>query len=166
MPISVSNAFREIMFAENTDEWVAVLLELEHPQYVGTFRVTTAGHRLSEFPLKYGIIHNSEEYIFVPMEFQLPADLDGGAHNARLVIENISRDLLVFIRSIQTPGKCTIKIISSINVNFVEREFPVLDIKGATWNAETITIEMGLNALDTEPIPADTFNPAGFPALF
>jgi len=166
MPITVSNAFREAMFAENTKEWAAVLLELTHPLYPDIFRVTTAGVRISEAPLKYGIVHNGVEYLFVPMEFQLPADIEGAAHNARLVIENISRDLLVFVRSIEPGGKCTIKLISSINVNFVERQFPLLDIKAATWNAETITIEMGLDALDSEPIPADTFNPSGFPALF
>jgi len=166
MPVTVSNAFREAMFSENTKHWVAVLLELSHPLYAGTLRVTTAGTRLSEFPLKYGLLHNSVEYLYVPMEFQLPPDIEGSAHNARLVIENVSRDLLIFVRSIEAGGKCTIKLISSININFVERQFPQLDIKAATWNAETITVEMGLDALDAEPIPADTFNPSGFPALF
>jgi hypothetical protein len=48
----------------------------------------------------------------------------------------------------------------------VEIEFPELDIVGAQYDANSIQMEMQVDALVTEPFPADTFTPSNFPGLF
>lgn len=167
MPITIPLDARASMYAERTGNYPIGLFDFSHPDMVGITRVCTSGvTRISDSPYILGLTSNGEDYIYVPMSVQLPDDVEGRASNAKIMIENVSRDMLTFVRTVTTPGLCDISIVMSDDLDTIVRAYPTLDLRSAGWNSELITFELGLDAMDTEPIPSDSFNPATFPGLF
>lgn len=164
---SLSLTLTEAMNAQESGETPIALLTFEHPDFPGPLRLSSdPTTRLSENPLQYGTVSDSETYLFCPMSIQLPDDMDERAPNARLAIENVSRELVAFIRSVTTPGTCRIVVVLASAPDTVEVEWPILDVKGVQYNANILTVELGLDALETEPFPSGAFVSSYFPGLF
>lgn len=167
MSRSVSLSLREAMNAQETGEVVITLVRIEHDDLDGALLLSSdPTEMLSENPLVYGTVHGGEDYIFCPMEILLPDDIDERAPTARLMIANVGRELVAAVRSVLTPAEVTVFCVLASAVDDVEIEWAPLDLRGVQYNAETITIEIGEDAMDTEPFPARTFSASGFPALF
>lgn len=164
---SVSLTLTEAFTAQESGEVPVVLMTFEHQDFAGPLRLSSdPTTRLSEDPLQYGIVSNGDTYLFCPMSVQLPDDMDERAPAARLMIENVSRELVAFIRSVTTPGTCRIVLVLASDPDTMEVEYPILDLRGVQYNADTLTVELGLDALDTEPFPAGAFVPSSFGGLF
>ena len=157
------------MYAEDTDEVVIILLTIGHPSWAETYYVSSnATDRLSTDPLIYKTTSNGINYIWAPFQIRLPDDVEEQAPTAQFVIENISRDIVARIRSVDTrQGRATldIQLIKASAPNTVEINYPLFDIVDASYNANVITFTAQIDAMVEEPFPAYTFNPAGFPAL-
>jgi hypothetical protein len=167
MSRSVSLTFRGAMYAQNATEIPVVLLTLSHPDFPDTLRLSSdPTTRLTTTPLTYGTTSQGHDYLFCPMAISLPDDMDERAPTARVVIENVGREIIDLVRSVTTPGTCTLQMVLASNPNTIEIEFPTLDIRGVQYNANVITVEMGIDALDQEPFPAGLFTPSAFPGLF
>lgn len=164
---SVSLTLTEALTAQESGEVPVVLMTFEHQDFAGPLRLSSdPTTRLSEEPLQYGTVSDSETYIFCPMSIQLPDDMDERAPTARLSIENVSRELVAMVRSITTPGTCRIVLVLASDPDTIEVEYPILDLRGVQYNADTLTVELGLDALDTEPFGSGAFVPSYFGGLF
>lgn len=167
MSRTISALLRSALYSQESGEVAVVLFTMTHVDWPGTFRVCTdPTTRLSDTPLTYGIVSNGQTFTYHPMQVSLPDDIDERAPTARLVIDNINRDLVAFARTVQGPGACTIQIVLASTPNVVEITFPALDIRGVSGNDQALTVEFGIDALETEPFPAGKFVPSQFPGLF
>jgi len=167
MSRTVSLTFRQASYDQETDKFPVVLITLQHPDIPGIARLSSdPTERLSETPLRYGTESNGHIYLFAPMSVQLPDDVGERAPMARIVIENVSRELVERARSVTTPGTASIQVVLSSSPNDVEYDTPEFDIRGFRGDAESLTLELGLDSLTDEPFPAGVFAPSGFPGLF
>lgn len=156
------------MYGERTGEVVVVLMEISHPSFATVYVSSNPTTRVSTEPLTYKTVSNGIDYIYVPFTLQIPDDNDDQAPSTRFAIENISRDLVGQIRSVDiTQGRATvtIKLCLASDPDFIEVEFPEFDITSAGFNANAVIIEAQIDAMTDIPYPSHTFNPAWFPGL-
>lgn len=167
MARTLSLTFRNAMMAENTGAVVVALLTISHPLYLQPLRISSdPTQRITDVPLTYATISRGNTYTFVPMTLVLPDDIDERAPTARLIVDNISRELITAIRSFTSPPKCSMELVLSDSPNVVEVAYPEFDIKNTQYNPNSITFELAIESLTDEPLPAGSFNPSGFPGLF
>jgi hypothetical protein len=168
MPRTISLNLRNALYAQNTNEVPVVLIKLWATDVPGTvIRISTDPTTLiSTAPQIYGTLSGGAWHYFYPIMVQLPDIIDERAPTAKLAIENVSRDMVSFVRNMAAPGKCDIKVVLAATPNTIEIDYPDFDILSSQYNESILSIEVGLNALDQEPFPAGLFTPAGFPGLF
>lgn len=167
MSRTVSVTMREAMNSQETSEITVGLLTITHPSFPTPLLLSSdPTERLSDEPLTYGTTSRGDTYIFCPMVVSLPDDIGERAPTARLMIENISQNIVEKIRGISEPGIGKLEIVLASSPDDVEIGYPDFEIKRAVYNANIITLELSIDALTDEPFPADTFNPSGFPGLF
>lgn len=153
-------------FAPQMGDEPVFLLTLQHPDFPTVARISTSGTRVSDSPLIYEFVSDGETYTFAPVGVKSPDDIDERGPVAQLVVENVSRDLVAFARSVTTRGTCAIQLVDATDHDLVIRDWPEFDIMRCGYNANTITFELGLDALNAVAYPADTMGPSTFGAIF
>ena len=157
MSRSISNTFTEAMFAPNTAEVPLVFLELTSDDFAtlrfvnNTADVTSNGDLYTAFPFM----------VDVPPEAsatQLPL--------SPLRIDNVSREIIEEIRSIDTPPKANIFLALHSTPDTIEAGAWEFTLLNATYDSDTIQGSLGFEDILNELFPYGTFNPKDFPALF
>ena len=95
------------MYGQQTDEVVVGLLTFTHPSWPEPIRISSDRTEvLSYEPLTYATTSRGEIYYWVPFFMTLPDDAEDQAPAAFMSIENVSRDLIAPIRTLdQREGK-------------------------------------------------------------
>lgn len=164
---TISLTMRHAMMDEHTGAVVIALFTLTHPDQLDPLYVSSdPTTRISDVPLVYATPSRGNDYLFVPITLALPDDIDERAPTARVIFDNASRDLIEAARSFDTPPKCKIELILSTSLDAVEVEYPEFDVMNIQYNANQITMELSIESLTDEPMPAGSFTPSGFGGLF
>jgi len=109
----------------------------------------------------------AREFIFIPIEVELPQETDSGETSCRLTINYVTQELIDLIRSSLTkPADVAIELVLSSSTNTIEAEFTSFFITNVNYNATQITFELNMIPLSREPFPAYNFTPLYFPGLF
>ena len=119
-------------------------------------------------PLQYKTVSRGDDYLFAPFSITLPDDIEGQAPVCNFMIENISRDLIAIVRSVdltQGAPTLTIELVTSATPDTVEIEYPTFEIRSVQYNANSLTFTAQIDAMVDIPYPAGAFDPSGFPAL-
>jgi hypothetical protein len=162
---TISATARAAMNAEETGEFPIVLLKIDHPDLGSPFYLSSDPLRLDDTPT-FGTISRGNTYLFVPFSLVLPDDKTDAPPTAQITIDNIDRSLIPILRSTTTPSTVTMEVVLASAPNIVELSFADFDLVAADYNADTITITLAQNALQTEPFPCDVISPSNFPGLF
>lgn len=164
---TLSLNFRKAIFSEQTGDVAIILLTISHPLLVTPERVSSdPTKRISIDPLIYGTRSRGNDYLFLPISGILPDDKEDSPPQARLVIENISRDLIGLLRSTTIPATVDMEIVLASAPDFVEIVLPELDLISADYDMQSVTLGLSINALQNEPFPGDAITPSNFPGLF
>lgn len=164
---SLSLNFRRASMAQESGEVAVFLLTITHPTLAQPILLSTdATTRITTDPLVYGIVSRGQTYLYAGLTLQLPDEQDGAAPAAKLVIENITRDLIPMARSIQTPAQVKIECVLASAPDDVEITMPSFDMTNLQYDMATLQFDLTMDALTTVPFPSGTFGPANFPALF
>lgn len=175
MARTLSATFRAALAAQETEEVPIVLITITHadldtPLRLSsdpTQRLTDNGSPPTELdPPVYGTQSRGTDYLFLPMGIVLPDDREDAAPAARLEIDNIGRETIALLRSTTDPALVHMEIVLASALDTVEIDLPELDLVSADYNINTVSVNLAINPLVTEPYPAHRFTPAGFPALF
>jgi hypothetical protein len=157
------------MYAEQSGVVVICLLTIEHPSWADPIRISSdPTERVSTEPLYYRTMSRGDEFFFAPFQIQLPDDVEDQAPSCNFMIENVSRDLIGIVRSIdlrEGPAQMTIELVTSEDLDTVEIEYPTFEIRSVQYNATTLTFSAQIDHMATEPFPSGTFDPSGFPAI-
>lgn len=164
---SLSLTMRRALSDQVSGQVAVVLLTISHPVMSAPFRFSSdPTQRVSETPLIYGTFSRGNFYTFAPFSISLPDDVGERAPVAQIQIENVSRTIVELVRSVSTRATVRIELVLASSPDTVEIAFPQFDLNGVSYNADTVTLELSMDSLSTEPFPAGKFSPAGFPGLF
>ena len=167
MARTLSLNFREAINAQESGEVPIFLVTFTHAQLTTPIRLSTdPTTRLSDAPLLYATVSRGTNFYFVPMEVTLPDEREGSAPRSQIKISNITREVTELIRAITTPPKALLELVLASTPDSVEVSSPLLDVLASTTTATDLTLELALNSMQTELVPTDHFDPAGFPGLF
>ncbi len=157
---------REALFAEGSSEVLVFLLTITHEDLEDPIYLATDGVRLSEDPLVYGFVSRGTTYLCAGVDVTIPDEQDKAAPTSKLVIANVTRDLVPLARSVQTPPQVKIEAVLASAPDDVEMTWPAMDMSSLRYDASFLEFDLTMDSLTTEPYPSGTFSPAGFPGLF
>lgn len=164
---SLSLNARDAIFSQNSGEVIIFLLTIEHETLDDPIRLSTdQTERATTNPLTYKTVSRGNDYLYAGVGITIPEEQDKSPPSCKLVIQNVTRDLVPLARSISTPATCTIEAVLLSDLDTVEISFPSMDMTNLTYDASTLTFDLTIDSLATEPYPAGTFSPASFGGLF
>lgn len=164
---STSERFNGAAFAQESGDVVVVLITIDHPSLDAPLRFSSdPTTRLSDDPLLYGTVSRGETFYFVPVKVALPDEQDRSPE-AKLTLDNISRDTIALIRAaVSPPPTALLEVVLAATPDVVEASFADFTVSKATSDAQQVEIELTFDTLGAEPVPAMKFDPGRFPGLF
>jgi hypothetical protein len=84
----------------------------------------------------------------------LPDEQDRTAPAYKLIIANVTLDLIPLARSVSTPPSVMIEAVLASALDTVEMSWPALNMTNLTYDASALTFDLTMDALVTEPFPA------------
>lgn len=169
MSRTLSSAALSAFYAEETGDFPILLITISATGLATPVRVSSdPTQRISETTeqILYGTVSRGENFYFVPFSINLPNDNDSSPPQASISIDNVSRELISFIRSLTTQPSVLIEAVMSNTPDTVEIEFPDFDLNTISYDQMLITGDLKIDMLVTEPFPSGTFTPSQFPGLF
>lgn len=157
MSRSVSAGFKEAVFAQETGEVFLILVTITHTDLPDPIRVVNNSENINS---------RGQTFIAYPFEITLPTDTENGNPRATLKIDNVDREIVRAVRTIQTAPTVTLEIVMASDPDVVEIEFPDFQLQDVNYNSLTVEGTLGLEQFLAEPFPGDLFSPANFPGLF
>lgn len=119
------------------------------------------------YGVKSTVSGNAREFIFIPLEIQLPQETESGETSCRLVMNYVTPEMVELVRTQLTkPANAKIELVLGSNPGIVEAEFSNFFISNVTYNATQITFDLNMVPFSREPFPAYNFTPLYFPGLF
>lgn len=157
MSREISGPSLSAVLAQETGEAFLVLLTLDHPDLGQPIRVTSGGANLAS---------GGHQYIAYPFDLTLPDEVQDRPPRARLVIDNVTREIVQGLRAIQSPVSVTIEIVRAADPDTIEVSYGGFVLRSVAYDALTVAGELVVDDFATEPYPAGRFVPSLFPGLF
>lgn len=165
---SMSPAALRAMFGAETDDNLICLLTITGDGIVTPIRLANDfTQRLFENDeeIVYGVKSRGNDYLFLPIEVTLPTEEDS-APRASLTMHDVTRYLTPVIRTLPAEPAVLMELVLVTSPGVVEASFPGFVLGGISYNANTVTGELTVDGLATEPFPCHSFTPAYFPGLY
>ena len=167
MSRTVSLTARTAFNAETTGEVPVFLITVDHDDLATPFRFSSdPTTRLSVDPLSYGTVSLGVTYNFLPIGMVMPDDSDEAPPAFRITIDNVAREMVPLLRSVDTPATVTIEMVLASDPDTIEVSWPEFDLIQADYDAQSVIIDLAIDSLVTEPYPFGRFSPSGFGGLF
>jgi hypothetical protein len=166
------------MFSSETDEQLIMLLTIYDPNGSTDPAAATTPIRLSDNYTQrlssttdneviYGVVSNSQEYVFIPMTLNLPNEQETGLGDCSISLNFVTPEMITVIRDhLRIRTKVLIELVISSNLNYIEATLQDYHITSATYNAESVNLTLSMVSYNTEPFPSFSFTPSYFPGLF
>lgn len=157
MARTLSPTAQQAINAPETGEAFIVLLTIDHPGFTQPIRVSSDA---------VDTVSRGNTFIAFPFTLSLPDDTDDRPPRARLSIDNIDRQVIQAIRSINSAPSVLIEIVRGADPETVEAAFPDFQMREIGYDVVVVEGVLALEELEGEPYPARVFSPADFPGLF
>lgn len=155
--MALSSTFKTEALKSETGEVFLVLLTIDHDDLSTPIRVVNN---------TVDITSGGDLYVAFPFDIQLPDNLEDSPARARLKIDNVSREIAQAIRTITTAATVVIEVIRAADPDTIEVTFAPFSLVNVTWNMFSVSGDLEIENMATEPFPAQTFTPGFFPGLF
>jgi hypothetical protein len=159
--------FRKAMFSQESGEVPIYLLTITHPSLTSPILLTTdPTARITTDPLVYGTVSRGTTFLYAGVDVTIPDEQDKSPPASKLMIANVTRNLIPLARSVSTPPSVKIEAVLASAPDTVEMTSPALDMSNLIYDANQLVFDLTMDALVTEPYPSGNFSPAYFPGLF
>ena len=154
-PVSVT--LKEAVNDQDTEEVFIVLLTIEHPDMEDTLYFTLDA---------VNTISRGNTYLALPFELTPPEESPDQPPVAKLVLDNVDRQIVYLLRSISSPLTVKFEVVLSSDPDMVEAVWEGFQLRNIKYDALTIQGDLTLENFLQEPYPSGVFCPAWFPGLF
>ncbi len=165
---STSTTFREAVYQPETGEVFVLLLTINHDDLDDPIRISTDNKDVFTIEGEEirGTASQTHEFLFLPMDIILPDDSEETISSAKISIDNVSRDVLLSIRGLDSAPTISMQIVLASTPDVIEAEFNNFELKDVTADALVITGTLSLGNFLSEPFPGGSMLPSNFPGLF
>ena len=153
----ISEGARAHLFAAETGEAFLVLLTFTHNGLPAPLRVTSDTAET---------ISRGEVYVPYPFELTLPDEEESKSPRARLVIDNVDRQIVAALRNLATSPVVTMEVVRAAAPDTVEAVFVDFRLANVVYDSHVIEADLTLEDFTAEPYPAASFSPSLFPGIF
>ena len=157
MSRTLSTAALKAVYAQDTSDAFIVLLTIDHENLADPVRVCSNALTITS---------RGDDYIAFPFELILPDETENQSPRARLVIDNVSQEISVALKQIDSAPSVKIEIIRAADADVVEAVFPDFKLTNVKYDALTVQGDLTLEDFTAEPYPATVFSPSVFPGIF
>jgi hypothetical protein len=156
--MTLSSATRKKLHQVDDNQGVLVLLEMDYTSFTSPIYVAsdTRNHTIG------GVV-----YVGIPFSCTLPDDKAGEVPRAKLVLDNVGRDMTATLESLP-PGAAltaTLKVVHRATPEVVDYQF-VAPMSGVRVTMNTMSATMGPDDLMRRPAVLRRFDPTTTPSLF
>lgn len=164
------NALKAI-YATETGDYPIILIVITHPELPNDILLSTDGTtRLPSLTtdenVVYGTVSNGLEYMYCPMELDLPTEDEDSPPSTRLSVSNIGREMVEAIRSVRTSPILSMTLVLASDTDNIEGLIEGFKFSSVDINSTTIGGDLVLDVMTNEPCPYYTFTPSTAPGLF
>jgi len=163
---NVSSNFKKAVFAQETKEAFICLLTISDPSFVDDIRVCDDPFEVLPTAGVRGVVSRGEEYVYIPFNIELPSQNDSGVARSKLVVDNVSREIVAAVRRATKALSVKIEIVLSSDVDTPEVSFDRFKLERVTYDALQVSGELSMEYYDLEPFPAKRFTASDFPGIF
>jgi hypothetical protein len=111
------------------------------------------------------VTSRGETFVAFPFDLTLPDQREDAPPRARIVIDNVSREISQSVRSITSAPSVTLEIIRAAAPDTVEASWPFFSLRNVKWDINQISGDLTVEDFTSEPYPAGIFSPASFPGV-
>lgn len=153
---TLSNAALASAHARETGEAWLILLTITHPTLSPPLRFVNN---------LQSVTSRGNVFIAFPFEIELPEQDADTPGEARIVIDNIDRQIVETIRQITSPPEVLIEIVLASQPSTVEAAFDGLVLRNVQYDAYTVKGTLRFEDIMTEPVSLQ-MTPSRFPGMF
>lgn len=154
--MTVSSLMRGVMFAQDTGNGLLVLLTIDHDDLAQPIRVVNN---------QVDVSSRGDLFTAFPFDIVLPEDEPDVAQVARLILDNISREITQAIRTISSAATVLVEVVQLKDPEAVEIAYPSLNLRNVRWDSTRVTGDLMSDDLHLEPCPGHHFSPTDFPGI-
>lgn len=151
---SISAAGRAALYAAQTDDIWLQLLTIEHSSLGTPIRLAANTEAVTS---------RSDTYLAFPFAIALPAT---GQESVELIVDNVSRELIDEVRSIDTPLTITLEVVRAADPDTVEAGPFEFQSRAVEYDVQRMRFTLAYEPLLNEPFPAYSYTPLDYPGLF
>jgi len=151
---SISTAGRAALYAAQTDDIWLQLLTIEHSSIGTPIRLAANTE---------AVVSRGDTYLAFPFEIALPAT---GQESVELIVDNVSRELIDEVRSIDTPLTITLEVVRAADPDTVEAGPFEFQSRAVEYDVQRMRFTLAYEPLLNEPFPAHSYTPIDYPGLF
>lgn len=134
--------------------------------YLASDAVVQEAINADQYNAIYGVVSNSVPYVFIPFEMNLPSEEQSALPRASITIHDVTRMLLPVVRNITQAANTAISLVLTSTPSVVEIEYDGFLLGSISYQDDTISGELTVESMASEPFPVDSFTPSQFPGLF
>lgn len=151
---TLSTNARAALYAAQSDEVWLQLLTVEHSAIVTPIRIVANTE---------DIVSRGDTYTAFPFEISIPAT---SSESVELVVDNVTRDLVDEVRSIDTPLTLTLEVVLASDPDTVEAGPFAFQSRAVEYDVQRMRFTLTYEPLLQEPFPAYVYTPIDYPGLF
>ena len=157
MSRTLSQAARQAVNAQETDEVFLLLLTLDHEDLAEPIRVVNNTE---------DVVSRSDTYIAYPFEIALPDEDPESVARVTLRIDNVDREIVKSLRAISSPLSVGLEVVMAASPDTVEAGPFNMTLVSAEYDALTVTGDLAFEDVLNEPFPGASYVPSEYPGLF
>ena len=142
--------------AQDTDEVWLTLLSIDSPELAAPLRFVNNN---------VSVTSRGNVFLAFPFDMEFPGQDEESPGEARLVIDNVDRSIVNFIRSITAPPKVTIEVVLGSSLDTVEASFSNMTLRNVSYDAKSVTGLLRFEDIVIEPV-SYAMTPERFPGQF
>ena len=112
------------------------------------------------------VVSRCRTYEAFPFAIKLPPEDGGAPKELELVTYNLSDEFMDLVRQAQSPPSVKLELVSTRDLDEVEKTIDFMSVGGATYDALQITFTLIANNFAARKTLQATYNQAEFPGLF
>ena len=155
--MAVSDKFRDSAYGPDIDTVWLVLATIEHADLSDHLRVVNNTE---------DIVSQGNTFTACPFEISLPDDTDDGPPGARVTIDNVSQEMTIALRTIDSPAQITFEVIDAAAPDDIEIEYADLTLRDIEIDVAQVRGTVGFDDARLESFPSHNFSPGFFPGAF